>query len=182
MQSCPVVHLLCSFLFTRLTCQIRQHDAPDWVHLLVAMSMASLAFPTPHYTPQGTPLTLSCLCYQATQDKVQALIRLSDSERSVARSSNQLNALKKQNQDLTQRLSLATQEKVNALMQLADGTNSHSSSSASKGAPSPQKGTWKVGSLCNISNCCRSLCNIASCITGGNASACIHVPLCGSHL
>lgn len=82
---------------------------------------------------------------QATQDKVQALLRLSDSERSLSRSSNQLSSLKKQNQDLTQRLSLATQEKVNALMQLADGSSSHGSSTAAKGGPSPQKGTWKVG-------------------------------------
>ena len=84
------------------------------------------------------------LLRQATQAKVQALLRLSDTERSLSRSSNQLNALKKQNQDLTQRLSLATQEKVNALMQLADGSSSHASAAAVKGAPSPQKGTWKV--------------------------------------
>ncbi len=77
------------------------------------------------------------------QDKVQALVRLSEAERSNSRSSNQVDSLKKQNQDLTHRLTLATQEKVNALMQLAaDGNASH----AGKGSgPSPQKSsTWKV--------------------------------------
>ena len=80
------------------------------------------------------------------QDKVQALMRLSDSERSNARSSNQVDALKKQNQDLTHRLTQATQEKVNALMQLAGPGAKQDTAPAGKGSsPSPQKtATWKV--------------------------------------
>ena len=80
------------------------------------------------------------------QDKVQALVRLSEAERSNTRSSNQLEALRKQNQDLTHRLTQATQEKVNALMQLAGPGNNHHSATVGKGSvPSPQKNaTWKV--------------------------------------
>ena len=80
------------------------------------------------------------------QDKVQALLRLSESERSKARSSNQLDALRKQNSDLTHRLTQATQEKVNALMQLAGPGANYGTAPAGKGSgPSPQKtATWKV--------------------------------------
>lgn len=83
---------------------------------------------------------------QATQDKVQALVRLSEAERSQTRSSNLLESLKKQNQDLSHRLSQATQEKVNALMQLAaDGNSNHAVGSGKGSVPSPQKSsTWKV--------------------------------------
>ena len=84
---------------------------------------------------------------QAMQDKVQALVRLSEAERRHQRSSNQLETFKKQNQDLTLRLREATQEKVNALMRVAaDGNSSQATAAAGKGMPSPQKGsTWKVG-------------------------------------
>ena len=82
-------------------------------------------------------------------DKVQALLRLSESERSNQRSSNQVEALKKQNQDLSHRLSQATQEKVSALMRVASSSlpdsNSSQAAGAIKGMPSPGKtSTWKV--------------------------------------
>lgn len=82
---------------------------------------------------------------QAMQDKVQALVRLSEAERAQSRSVNSIDSLKKQNQDLTHRLTLATQEKVNALLQLAaDGNSSHGAASGKGGVPSPQKAsTWK---------------------------------------
>lgn len=79
------------------------------------------------------------------QDKVQTLLRLSDSERSHQRSSNQVENLKKQNQDLSHRLSQATQEKVNALMRVAADGNSSQAAGTGKGMPSPGKtSTWKV--------------------------------------
>ena len=79
------------------------------------------------------------------QDKVQALMRLSESERSNQRSSNQVETLKKQNQDLSHRLSQATQEKVNALMRVAADGNTSQAAGAAKGMPSPGKtSTWKV--------------------------------------
>ena len=86
---------------------------------------------------------------QATQDKVQALVRLSEAERGHSRLSNQVDSLKKQNQDLTHRLTQATQEKVNALMQLAaDGNGSGHAGGApagKAGVPSPVRtSTWKV--------------------------------------
>ena len=85
------------------------------------------------------------LSLQAMQDKVQALVRLSEAERSHQRSSIQLDNLKKQNQDLTQRLRDATQEKVNALMRVAADSNSGLAAGNGKGVPSPQKtSTWKV--------------------------------------
>ncbi|KAL3159975.1 hypothetical protein ABBQ38_010362 [Trebouxia sp. C0009 RCD-2024] len=81
---------------------------------------------------------------QATQDKVQALMRLSDSERSKQRISNQVDTLKKQNQDLSHRLSQATQEKVNALMRVAADGNSSQAAANAKGMLSPGKAsTWK---------------------------------------
>ena len=88
----------------------------------------------------------SACCSQAMQDKVQALVRLSEAERAQSRSVNSIDSLKKQNQDLTHRLTLATQEKVNALLQLAaDGNSSHGAASGKGGVPSPQKAsTWKV--------------------------------------
>lgn len=93
------------------------------------------------------PDNADILSMQATQDKVQALVRLSEAERSHQRSSNQVETLKKQNQDLMLRLREATQEKVNALMRVAaDGNSSQAATAAGKGMPSPQKGpTWKVG-------------------------------------
>lgn len=83
------------------------------------------------------------------QDKVQALVRLSEAERTQSRSANSIDSLKKQNQDLTVRLSQATQEKVNALMQLAaDGNNSHAEPTGKGNFTSPQKSsTWKVQSF-----------------------------------
>lgn len=82
-------------------------------------------------------------------DKVQALLRLSESERSNQRSSNQVETLKRQNQDLSHRLSQATQEKVNALMRVAADDNSSQATGAAKGMPSPGKtSTWKVCYTC----------------------------------
>lgn len=79
------------------------------------------------------------------QDKVQALVRLSEAERAQSRSANSIDSLQKQNQDLTHRLTQATQEKVNALMQLADGNSSHGAAGGKGVVPSPQKApTWKV--------------------------------------
>lgn len=87
----------------------------------------------------------SSVVAQATQDKVQALMRLSDSERSKQRISNQADTLKKQNQELSSRLSQATQEKVNALMRVAADGNSSQAAANAKGMPSPGKSsTWKV--------------------------------------
>ncbi len=91
------------------------------------------------------------------QDKVQALVRLSEAERSQSRSANSIDSLKKQNQDLTHRLTQATQEKVNALMQLAADSNSSHAPAGGKGvAPSPQKAsTWKVHfTQVNLSGLC----------------------------
>jgi hypothetical protein len=91
------------------------------------------------------------------QDKVQALVRLSEAERAQSRSANSIDSLKKQNQDLTQRLTLATQEKVNALMQLAaDGNSSHAAAGGKGVVPSSQKAsTWKVQfTTVNLSDLC----------------------------
>ena len=73
-------------------------------------------------------------------------MRLSEAERAQSRSANSIDSLKKQNQDLTHRLTLATQEKVNALLQLAaDGNSSHGAAGSKGVVPSPQKAsTWKV--------------------------------------
>ena len=90
------------------------------------------------------------------QDKVQTLLRLSDSERSHQRSSNQVENLKKQNQDLSHRLSQATQEKVNALMRVAADGNSSQAAGTAKGMPSPGKtSTWKVCTCSSVVLVCQ---------------------------
>ncbi len=84
-------------------------------------------------------------------------MRLSEAERAQSRSANSIDSLKKQNQDLTDRLTLATQEKVNALMQLAaDGNSSHVAAGGKGVVPSPQKAsTWKVQfTTVNLSGLC----------------------------
>ena len=100
------------------------------------------------------------------QDKVQALVRLSEAERAQSRSANSIDSLKKQNQDLTHRLTLATQEKVNALMQLAaDGNSSHVAAGGKGVVPSPQKAsTWKVQFTTVFLACATVLCCLVSCL------------------
>ncbi|KAK9828250.1 hypothetical protein WJX74_005694 [Apatococcus lobatus] len=76
---------------------------------------------------------------QASQQKVDALIRLSNAEHVASNHSNQTQQLQEQIKDLQSRLTQATQEKLAALMQLAGGNDTKNGNKDLKSPERPRK-------------------------------------------
>lgn len=84
---------------------------------------------------------------EVSQDKVKALLRLSELERVQAHDGSELDALRRQKSDLQVRLAQATQEKVNVLMQLAEAKGQAGDPKLPSSIVSPKQqasGSWRI--------------------------------------